>query len=250
VKRGDQLAIGGYGLTAATTLALAEWLRRRGVPAPLTRKLVHVVAGLSPLYVMGVTETKRVGVGLYGLTAFANAIFWRRGTFRALSSREGTPGIVYFALVQTLLLAWLWRPTPEPRLKSPLGAVDRASPYGDAKDASLHLEVRRRNGIALAALLTLALGDASAALIGERWGRHRYGVLDNQKSWEGSAAMLAVTLLVVGAALGAARLPQWWKAALAASATATSAEALSPRGLDNLTAPLAVALLLLRMDDG
>lgn len=219
MTRGDKMAAGVYLLTAATTLPLAEWLRGRGVPAPLTRKLVHVVAGLSPLYVTHVAETKRVGVGVYVLTTLANALFWKRGIFRAMSSHEGSPGIVYFALVQTMLLAWLWTP-------------------GSAST---------KNRIALAALLTLALGDAAAALVGQRWGRHHYSSFGNQKSWEGSAAMLVVTTLAVGATLGTAHLPQWQKAALAASLTATTAEAISPRGLDNLTAPLSIALMLLAL---
>ena len=47
--------------------------------------------------------------------------------------------------------------------------------------------------IAVAAMLFNGLGDASAALVGKRWGRHRtrWG-----KSWEGMAAALVVNLAV------------------------------------------------------
>lgn len=47
--------------------------------------------------------------------------------------------------------------------------------------------------IAIAAMLYNGLGDASAALVGKRWGRHRtsWG-----KSWEGAAAGFLVNLLV------------------------------------------------------
>lgn len=47
--------------------------------------------------------------------------------------------------------------------------------------------------IAVAAMLYNGLGDAAAALVGKRWGRHRtsWG-----KSWEGFAAGLAVCLAV------------------------------------------------------
>jgi dolichol kinase len=54
--------------------------------------------------------------------------------------------------------------------------------------------------VAVAAMLFNGLGDAAAALVGRRWGRHRtrWG-----KSWEGFAAGLAVNLAV---ALAVARL--------------------------------------------
>ncbi|HEX8684712.1 MAG TPA: hypothetical protein VF707_20515 [Ardenticatenaceae bacterium] len=217
MRRGDLIAVGGYLLAAVGAISLAERLRERGVPARYTRKLVHVAAGLSPLYVIRFADTKWAGVLPYAVTVVTNAVFWRRGTFQAMSSQEGTPGIVYFPLIQTLMLAWLW----EPRSFS----------------SRLH--------VALAALLTLALGDAAAALVGQQWGRHRYGLRDNEKSWEGSAAMLTVTVCVVGATLQVAGVPQWPEAALLAGVTATGVEALSPHGLDNLTVPASVALVLL-----
>ena len=45
--------------------------------------------------------------------------------------------------------------------------------------------------IAVAAMLFNGLGDAAAALVGKRFGRHR---LRSGKSWEGAGAALAVTL--------------------------------------------------------
>jgi dolichol kinase len=51
--------------------------------------------------------------------------------------------------------------------------------------------------VAVAAMLYNALGDAAAAVIGRRWGRHR---MPWGKSWEGTAAALVVNL-VIGMAL-------------------------------------------------
>ena len=50
MSAGDAIAIVGYFLLAGATLALAERAKRRGLPGDLTRKGVHIVAGLSPLY--------------------------------------------------------------------------------------------------------------------------------------------------------------------------------------------------------
>lgn len=52
--------------------------------------------------------------------------------------------------------------------------------------------------VAVAAMLYNGLGDAAAALVGKRWGRHRTSW---RKSWEGFAAALAVSL-GVGVLLG------------------------------------------------
>lgn len=96
-----------------------------------------------------------------------------------------------------------------------------------------------------AAILTLALGDTAAALIGRSFGRHRYAVGRARKSVEGSCAFFAVAVLVGALVPGALGL-----AAVAAFALATTlAEALAGDGLDNAAIPLA-GLLALRLFTG
>lgn len=213
--RGDLAALAGYTLMAALTLAAAGRLHRRGMSPGLTRKLVHVVAGLSPLYVTLVATHRWAGLLPYALTLGANGLLWRRGTARALGNME-TPGIVYFPLAQLLLLGLLWWP-------------------GSAAD---------RLPAALAGLLVLALGDAAAALVGQRFGRHPYHLLGSRRSWEGSGAMFLVSALVVGLVLQATGGGPRPLLAAGVALAATLAEALSPAGSDNLTVPLVVALLL------
>jgi phytol kinase len=96
-----------------------------------------------------------------------------------------------------------------------------------------------------AALLTLALGDAAAALIGRRFGRHPYAVGRARKSVEGSCAFFAVAALVCALLPGTGSV-----AAVAAFALATTlAEALAGDGFDNAAIPLA-GLLALRLVTG
>jgi len=89
--------------------------------------------------------------------------------------------------------------------------------------------------VATAAVLFLAVGDVSASIVGEAWGRTRF----LGKSLEGTAAFVAAAI----AAGLAARLfsPGIPLPVLAAGAvTAAAVEALTPKGLnDNLTIPLA-----------
>jgi phytol kinase len=96
-------------------------------------------------------------------------------------------------------------------------------------------------------ILTMTLADAAAALIGLRCGTHRFGGAARAKTLEGSAAFFAV-------ALPCTFLPLWCWTGRGVAATlllslnvalpATLVEALSARGLDNLTVPCAVLVLL------
>ena len=96
-----------------------------------------------------------------------------------------------------------------------------------------------------AAIVTLALGDTAAALVGRRFGRHPYAVGHARKSLEGSAAFFAVAALVCALIPGAVSV-----AAVAAFALVTTlAEALAGDGFDNVAIPLA-GLLALRLFPG
>jgi phytol kinase len=101
----------------------------------------------------------------------------------------------------------------------------------------------------IAAILTLALGDAAAALVGRSCGRHPYTIGRARKSLEGSCAFFAVAVVV--AAIAGAFVPgALGVAAVAAFALATTlAEALAGDGLDNAAIPLA-GLLALRCFTG
>lgn len=82
--------------------------------------------------------------------------------------------------------------------------------------------------VAVAAMLYNGLGDAAAALVGKRWGRHRtrWG-----KSWEGFGAALAVNL-AVGLGIGALD-PGLPLAGALVGAVAAAALELAPLPLDD-----------------
>lgn len=85
--------------------------------------------------------------------------------------------------------------------------------------------------VAAAAQLYAAWGDAAAALVGRRWGRHR---LPSGKSLEGA---LAAALVDYAAGRALLRLPH--RAALAGALAASLAELLPGPGDDNLRVALA-----------
>lgn len=96
-------------------------------------------------------------------------------------------------------------------------------------------------------LAVLTWADSAAALVGTRWGRHRFTVLDGQKSWEGVVAFALVSGVVT--ALGLTLLTSLpWPVLLLVTALvvfiSTCTEAVAWRGLDNLLVPTAVYLML------
>lgn len=101
--------------------------------------------------------------------------------------------------------------------------------------AALFLALVAPVGIAVTAVAYLVVGDAAAALVGRKLGRHRLG----RKSLEGSLACFVACLLV-----GAVVLQGPPRAIAGGALAATIAEAL-PAGLDdNWTVPLVSAAVL------
>jgi phytol kinase len=99
----------------------------------------------------------------------------------------------------------------------------------------------------VSAMLVLAVGDAVAALVGRRYGRHAHRFGGAVRSVEGSAALFLTTVVVVTSALlFLDRLPLagslGW--GLAVAALATTIEIAAQDGSDNLLLPVAVALAL------
>ncbi|UCC44296.1 MAG: phosphatidate cytidylyltransferase [Candidatus Zixiibacteriota bacterium] len=89
--------------------------------------------------------------------------------------------------------------------------------------------------IAIAALAFIAVGDTFAALIGRRFGRHRFG----RKSVEGSLGCLLGTLIVAFLVPG---IPL--SVAVFGAAVATAVEAVSFRIDDNITVPIVSGLAM------
>lgn len=184
-----------------------------GRPSPeATRKLTHLGAGVGCVALPFLIRSPWVALVLAaGMTALC-----------ALSSRHG-------------LLPALHR----------VDRRTRGSEYYPVAVFLLFLVARDRPAIYVSAVLVLAVADASAAIVGVRWGRTRYEVEEARKSAEGSAAFLAVALaaiflpLLLMTELGPLHAAL---CALLVAALVTLFEAVSLSGADNLFVPLAVAV--------
>ena len=173
----------------------------------LSRKVVHIGAGFA-LPIAWATEIP-VSIAL-AAAALASSLALINHRWRLLASIEDVGrfsyGTVAYGASITILLAFFWP---------------------------------QRADLVCAAVLTMALADGLAGLLGANFSSHRWQIFGQTKSIIGTATMALVTLLVL--ALLLPNLP--WHVVIAIATSATLLEQFSWAGLDNLTVPLLVGLM-------
>jgi phytol kinase len=201
----------------AALFALAGWLRSTGRLAPEhARKLVHVGMGLVCLTFPWLFHDT---APVLGLAAAAIAALAAVRSLQPLRARFGCAlhGVARrsygeFAFVAGIVAAFVLA-------------------HGDALAYTVPVAV-------------LTFADSIAALVGTRFGFHRFRTFEGTKSLEGSTAFFFAALLCIAGPLllagNAAALP----IALGVSIILTLIEASAYAGLDNLLIPVAGALLV------
>jgi phytol kinase len=192
-------------------IGIAEGLRKwRNYSVEFTRKFIHIAVGMWAYGMVLLFERREFAIlpslAFIGINAFS---YWQ-GTFKAMETGEkGQLGTIFFPLSFTVI-TWLYL---------------------------------------VASLMPMTWGDAFAAIIGQPYGKRMYSIGTIQRSLEGSITMFFIGWLAtlipfillpsselsVGSAIGISALT-----AFAASVV----EAVSPRGIDNLTVPAISALIL------
>ncbi|WP_321211075.1 SEC59/DGK1/VTE5 family protein [Methanothermobacter sp. DP] len=190
-------------LYVAVLLIVSE--RLLGDRPNLSRKFVHIMVGnilfILPLFDSRMVITFLAAAPFIPLTFLISPYSPLKIKHRASSYGHGL-GLVYYSMSWTVL-AYLFFNTPWV------------------------------TGIGIAAM---SYGDGLASLIGERFGRTTFSVLGDRKSLEGSLGMfltLIVTLPVVLLYYSQNIAPL---VIVGVALVSTLLEALTPRGLDNLTA--------------
>jgi phytol kinase len=201
----------------AVAIALAEVLRKAfRLSHDFTRKFIHVAVGMISIpTVIWFSDLRWAIVPPLAFVAI-NYLDYRFGLIQAMmSSNRSNLGTVYFPLSFAAILILFW-----------------GNPAAPTEHSRL----------IIAALMPLTWGDALAALVGERFGQHRYPILGQTRSFEGTLVMCIASALATWLALGAS--PAWMPIALAVALGASLAEAVSPWGIDNLTVPAVSAFIL------
>lgn len=190
----------------------SETFRRLGYGPEITRKIVHIGAGHVILIAWWLNVPAWEGIAASVLFSGVALLSYR---FPLLPGINGVGrkslGTFFYALSIGLLIVWFWP-----------------------------LELPQYAAIGI---LTMTWGDGMAALIGQRYGQHPYQIWGEKKSWEGSLAMLVVSYIVCASILLVVQGPTLatWAIAGAAAVSATTLEAASKYGIDNLSVPLGTA---------
>ncbi|BAY11872.1 diacylglycerol/polyprenol kinase family protein [Calothrix sp. NIES-2098] len=217
-----------YGYAIALLLFGEALGRVFHVQPNLTRKIIHVGAGMWVFGILLLFHRWEIGIVPFATFIAVNYLLYRYRIVGAMDTEDSSPGTVYFAISVTLLFALLWRPS---------GPVDNVP-------------------IAVAGVMAMTWGDALAALVGRRFGQHKYQVGTSVRSWEGSVTMFLasttaiflVLLLLPDSLLSPLAIAYGVNKALLAAVVsgtlATLAEGVSPHGTDNLSVPLVTAAVV------
>ncbi len=210
----DPIALILAFLYVAVILALGEGLRRGlKLSVEFTRKFVHIGVGMVAFLLVVLFQTWQFAIIPPLVFIVVNYVSYRRQIFAGMETGEkGQLGTVYFPISFSILIPLLWS----------------------------------QPALLVASLMPMTWGDAFAAIIGRRWGAHKFTLLGQTRSLEGSLAMFVFSLVATFLALIVFAQPvvASLMIALVVALIAAIVEALSPLGIDNLTVPLISALVL------
>lgn len=99
--------------------------------------------------------------------------------------------------------------------------------------------------IGLAAVAVMGYADALASIVGRSIKSPSYKIYTTTKTLAGSLAMGATTFIIISGCLAYLAIPYWFYKAISIAVIGMVLEAISIRGTDNLTVPLATYGLLL-----
>lgn len=99
--------------------------------------------------------------------------------------------------------------------------------------------------IGLPGILIMGYGDGLAAIVGKSVKSKSYKIGNTSKTLAGSATMLVIAFIIFAVFLYGINL--WWLKALIASILITIIEAISIKGLDNITVPIIATLMVILM---
>lgn len=204
------LALIGAGATCIGVLWLAETATRRwGLAPESARKLAHVSSGVVAACLPLVMPFAAVVVLAAAFIPFM-VVSRRLALFPSLHGVErSTLGEIYF----------------------PLGVLFVAA-------------LVPHRGAYVFGVLVMGISDAVASLVGQRFGRRTYSAFSATKTYVGSAAFLATTIVLALTFVGGVMSPRTALVVAAIGVAVTAEEGLLGGGADNAVLPVSAAALL------
>jgi dolichol kinase len=200
----------------ALLLILTEKVLSKRFPV-ISRKLLHILTG-NIAFILPVFVTREimafVAAGPFILFTYLMSPYSPLKRFKGKTSEAGHGlGLVYYAITWTIL-AYL---------------------FFDQKV------------IIAIGILAMSYGDGLASVVGIRFGKKKYQIFQDTKSYIGSFAMFCFTIILLLVAMvfyGTLELTaSVFLTIIGIAAIATFVEGATPRGLDNLSVPFVTAFL-------
>lgn len=201
--------LGAVFIYLGMLVAIADTLSRLLPNDPeLTRKVVHIGSGNVILLAWWFNITRQVIVSaaiIAALIAITSYIIPILPSIESVGRKSF--GTLFYAISIGVLTACFWQSNPQ---------------------------------YTVIGILVMAWGDGMAAIIGQRFGQHKYQIGTITKSWEGSLAMATASFMVSELILLVVAGNTWQIVliSLIVAVISTILEAFSKFGLDNLTVPL------------
>jgi len=198
-------------------LGVASIVRKCGVGAEGSRKLVHILLSNWILLAIAVYRSAYTACILPACFILLNYLSYRKRIFSAIERDENnTLGTVWYAVSLFLLC---------------LAGYSLGMPW-----------------IAACGMMAMGYGDGLGALVGKRWGKLYFPGIHSKKTLEGIFTVMIFSGLSTGivCAIYAPNLVPHFAlyAALSCAIPAAAIELFTPRGIDNLTLPLGVSLIV------
>jgi phytol kinase len=211
----DLVGVAAVYIYVAVLIVFTEKVFSKRYPVQ-SRKFLHIMTG-NIAFILPLFETREimafVAAGPFILFTFLMSPYSPIKSMRGKTSEAGHGlGLVYYAITWTVL----------------------AYAFFD------HREI-----IAMG-ILAMSYGDGLASLLGIKYGKRKYTIFKDTKSYVGSIAMFVCTFLLLVIALLFYAEPVTTRVTvylLCMAGVATVVEGVTPLGLDNLSVPFVAALM-------
>jgi phytol kinase len=209
------LSIASVGLYLGILILVAERLKSVFPnDGEITRKVVHIGTGNVILFAWWLNIPAWMGIAASIVASIIAITSYFLPILRSINGvGRRSWGTLFYAISIGVLVAWFW----------PI----------------------EQQWFAAIGILTMALGDGFAALVGQNFGEHPYEILGSKKSVEGSLTMAAISFAVTFTILSLVYgfSGSFAVIALGTALGATLLESFSKLGVDNLSVPIGSAAI-------
>lgn len=179
----------------------------------ISRKYMHIMLSNIWFMIIFLFDNYIIAAILPAFFVIVNALSHKFNLIKTMERKEGdTLGTVYYAIVLLIIVLWT---------------------------VSKHNQI-----IGLPGVLIMGYGDGLAAVVGKKVKSKQFKIFGDTKSIAGSTTMFVVSLLISLITFNVIGMSYFVVKAIFTAAIATVLEAISAKGLDNITVPLIITIMV------